>query len=160
MCYSKGHTYKYVHKTYLYVCTMNVQCTFIWICIIYCNTQVIDRVWRNYDFNFDNVPYAMLTLFSCGTGEGWPMWVYILKKLWLTTVQNTLYLSWHGTSNNKFNPLAAKGCKCMPIEITKWYIATHSLYWAFSVCRLVDSFITFTKVLLFIYLPPSADPEG
>uniref|UniRef100_A0A7M5WIZ7 Voltage-dependent calcium channel alpha-1 subunit IQ domain-containing protein n=2 Tax=Clytia hemisphaerica TaxID=252671 RepID=A0A7M5WIZ7_9CNID len=37
------------------------------------DAMVIDRVWTNYDFNFDNVGLAMLTLFSCGSGEGWPV---------------------------------------------------------------------------------------
>ncbi|XP_057298022.1 voltage-dependent L-type calcium channel subunit alpha-1S-like isoform X2 [Hydractinia symbiolongicarpus] len=31
------------------------------------------REWKNYPFHFDHVLRAMLTLFSCGTGEGWPI---------------------------------------------------------------------------------------
>ncbi|CAM4922480.1 unnamed protein product [Rotaria socialis] len=31
-----------------------------------------DRMWEPYDFTYDNVPKAMLTLFTVQTGEGWP----------------------------------------------------------------------------------------
>ncbi|XP_071506831.1 voltage-dependent calcium channel type A subunit alpha-1-like isoform X9 [Diadema antillarum] len=31
-----------------------------------------DRVWSRYDFNYDNVALAFLTLFTVSTGEGWP----------------------------------------------------------------------------------------
>jgi len=34
--------------------------------------QVKDREWKKHKFNFDNVPHAMLALFSSSTGEGWP----------------------------------------------------------------------------------------
>lgn len=30
------------------------------------------RVWEAYDFTYDSVPQAMLTLFTVQTGEGWP----------------------------------------------------------------------------------------
>ncbi|XP_051976308.1 probable voltage-dependent N-type calcium channel subunit alpha-1B [Xyrauchen texanus] len=30
------------------------------------------RVWRKYDFHYDNVLWAFLTLFTVSTGEGWP----------------------------------------------------------------------------------------
>ena len=33
--------------------------------------QQIERVWTNYYFNFDNVPNAMLSLFTVCTLEGW-----------------------------------------------------------------------------------------
>jgi voltage-dependent calcium channel L type alpha-1D len=33
---------------------------------------VKDRDWKNYDFHFDDVPKAMLTLFTVSTFEGWP----------------------------------------------------------------------------------------
>jgi voltage-dependent calcium channel L type alpha-1D len=33
---------------------------------------VKDREWKNYDFHFDDVPKAMLTLFTVSTFEGWP----------------------------------------------------------------------------------------
>ena len=32
----------------------------------------LDRVWSTYDYNYDNVPKALLTLFTMSTGEGWP----------------------------------------------------------------------------------------
>ncbi|XP_053380538.1 voltage-dependent calcium channel type A subunit alpha-1-like isoform X4 [Mercenaria mercenaria] len=34
--------------------------------------SVEDRQWRRQDFHYDNVMYAMLTLFTVTTGEGWP----------------------------------------------------------------------------------------
>jgi hypothetical protein len=30
------------------------------------------RTWEPYDFTYDSVPQAMLTLFTVQTGEGWP----------------------------------------------------------------------------------------
>ncbi|XP_066568568.1 calcium channel, voltage-dependent, N type, alpha 1B subunit, a [Amia ocellicauda] len=30
------------------------------------------RVWKKYDFHYDNVLWAFLTLFTVSTGEGWP----------------------------------------------------------------------------------------
>jgi len=34
--------------------------------------QELPRVWHNQDFNFDNVAFGMLTLFTVATFEGWP----------------------------------------------------------------------------------------
>jgi len=34
------------------------------------------RQWETWDFGYDNVAAAMLTLFAVQTGEGWPAWVY------------------------------------------------------------------------------------
>jgi voltage-dependent calcium channel L type alpha-1D len=34
--------------------------------------NVKDREWVNYSFHFDDVPKAMLTLFTVSTFEGWP----------------------------------------------------------------------------------------
>ncbi|XP_030625015.1 voltage-dependent N-type calcium channel subunit alpha-1B [Chanos chanos] len=31
------------------------------------------RVWKKYEFHYDNVLWAFLTLFTVSTGEGWPM---------------------------------------------------------------------------------------
>ncbi|CAB1332640.1 unnamed protein product, partial [Coregonus sp. 'balchen'] len=31
-----------------------------------------DREWRKYEFHYDNVLWAFLTLFTVSTGEGWP----------------------------------------------------------------------------------------
>ncbi len=31
------------------------------------------REWRKYEFHYDNVLWAFLTLFTVSTGEGWPM---------------------------------------------------------------------------------------
>ena len=33
------------------------------------------REWKKYDFHYDNVAWALLTLFTVSTGEGWPQWV-------------------------------------------------------------------------------------
>ena len=30
------------------------------------------REWRKYEFHYDNVLWAFLTLFTVSTGEGWP----------------------------------------------------------------------------------------
>ena len=30
------------------------------------------REWKKYDFHYDNVAWALLTLFTVSTGEGWP----------------------------------------------------------------------------------------
>lgn len=35
------------------------------------------REWKKYDFHYDNVLWALLTLFTVSTGEGWPQYVYI-----------------------------------------------------------------------------------
>ncbi|XP_048457962.1 probable voltage-dependent R-type calcium channel subunit alpha-1E [Rhincodon typus] len=34
--------------------------------------KVVDREWKRYDFHYDNVIWALLTLFTVSTGEGWP----------------------------------------------------------------------------------------
>jgi hypothetical protein len=34
--------------------------------------RVYDRVWKNMDFNFDDVSQGMLSLFAVSTFEGWP----------------------------------------------------------------------------------------
>ncbi|XP_051866999.1 probable voltage-dependent R-type calcium channel subunit alpha-1E [Pristis pectinata] len=34
--------------------------------------KVVDREWKRYDFHYDNVVWALLTLFTVSTGEGWP----------------------------------------------------------------------------------------
>jgi len=34
--------------------------------------DVKTREWKRWDFHYDNVAYAMLTLFAVQTGEGWP----------------------------------------------------------------------------------------
>ncbi|XP_060591923.1 voltage-dependent calcium channel type A subunit alpha-1-like isoform X8 [Ruditapes philippinarum] len=34
--------------------------------------KVEERLWARQDFHYDNVMYAMLTLFTVTTGEGWP----------------------------------------------------------------------------------------
>ena len=39
--------------------------------------EVKPRVWDVYEFNYDNVAKAMLTLFAVQTGEGWPEYVSI-----------------------------------------------------------------------------------
>lgn len=33
------------------------------------------REWKKYEFHYDNVLWAFLTLFTVSTGEGWPVWV-------------------------------------------------------------------------------------
>eukprot|EP00794_Sanderia_malayensis_P016877 gene16877-18582_t len=40
--------------------------------------KIVPRIWKNYDFNFDKVSNAMLTLFSSATGEGWPQVMQIM----------------------------------------------------------------------------------
>lgn len=30
------------------------------------------REWKLYEFHYDNVAWALLTLFTVSTGEGWP----------------------------------------------------------------------------------------
>lgn len=30
------------------------------------------REWKKYDFHYNNVAWALLTLFTVSTGEGWP----------------------------------------------------------------------------------------
>jgi len=30
------------------------------------------REWKKYEFHYDNVAWALLTLFTVSTGEGWP----------------------------------------------------------------------------------------
>ncbi|XP_062855053.1 calcium channel, voltage-dependent, L type, alpha 1S subunit, b [Trichomycterus rosablanca] len=40
------------------------------------DTEISQRQWVNYDFNFDNVLKAMLALFTVSTFEGWPELLY------------------------------------------------------------------------------------
>uniref|UniRef100_A0A8C4HEF6 Voltage-dependent L-type calcium channel subunit alpha n=1 Tax=Dicentrarchus labrax TaxID=13489 RepID=A0A8C4HEF6_DICLA len=40
------------------------------------DTVLAQRVWLNSDFNFDNVLYGMLALFTVSTFEGWPKLLY------------------------------------------------------------------------------------
>lgn len=37
--------------------------------------DIKDREWTNNPLNYDNVPEAMLTLFTVSTFEGWPGYV-------------------------------------------------------------------------------------
>ncbi|XP_043941319.1 voltage-dependent R-type calcium channel subunit alpha-1E-like isoform X1 [Protopterus annectens] len=34
--------------------------------------EVKDREWKRHDFHYDNIIWALLTLFTVSTGEGWP----------------------------------------------------------------------------------------
>ncbi|XP_021564273.1 voltage-dependent P/Q-type calcium channel subunit alpha-1A, partial [Carlito syrichta] len=44
-----------------------------------------DREWRKYEFHYDNVLWALLTLFTVSTGEGWPQ---VLKHSVDATFEN------------------------------------------------------------------------
>ncbi|CAM9579129.1 unnamed protein product [Lampetra fluviatilis] len=37
------------------------------------SVRVEQREWRRYEFNYDNVFQALMTLFTVSTGEGWPL---------------------------------------------------------------------------------------
>lgn len=37
--------------------------------------EVKRREWKRHEFHYDNVIWALLTLFTVSTGEGWPQWV-------------------------------------------------------------------------------------
>lgn len=58
------------------------------------------REWKKYDFHYDNVAWALLTLFTVSTGEGWPQWVYSnkhsllqhIRPFWLAITFLCLYL--------------------------------------------------------------------
>jgi len=39
--------------------------------------EVVPREWDKWEFHYDNVANAMLTLFAVQTGEGWPLYVLI-----------------------------------------------------------------------------------
>ena len=39
--------------------------------------DVEPRRWQRWEFHYDNVLDAFLTLFTVQTGEGWPTWVFI-----------------------------------------------------------------------------------
>ncbi|XP_076740743.1 calcium channel, voltage-dependent, P/Q type, alpha 1A subunit, b isoform X7 [Maylandia zebra] len=43
------------------------------------------REWKKYDFHYDNVAWALLTLFTVSTGEGWPQ---VLKHSVDSTFEN------------------------------------------------------------------------
>lgn len=53
------------------------------VCVLISRGQYLDyekeeveaqpRQWKKYDFHYDNVLWALLTLFTVSTGEGWPM---------------------------------------------------------------------------------------
>ena len=34
--------------------------------------QVKERDWKRWEFNFDTIGNAVVTLFTSSTGEGWP----------------------------------------------------------------------------------------
>lgn len=40
--------------------------------------SVQPREWKRWQFHYDNVFHAVLTLFTVQTGEGWPAYVYQL----------------------------------------------------------------------------------
>lgn len=37
--------------------------------------EVKGREWKRHEFHYDNIIWALLTLFTVSTGEGWPQWV-------------------------------------------------------------------------------------
>jgi hypothetical protein len=41
------------------------------------------REWANSKFHFDNVPQALLTLFTVATFEGWP--TYVSERIYIST---------------------------------------------------------------------------
>ena len=41
--------------------------------------EVKKREWKRHEFNYDNVMWALLTLFTVSTGEGWPQYVLSLS---------------------------------------------------------------------------------
>ncbi len=42
----------------------------------YKEPKVEDRKWQRWDFHYDNVLEALLTLFTVQTTEGWTLYVY------------------------------------------------------------------------------------
>lgn len=40
--------------------------------------EVKKREWKRHEFHYDNVMWALLTLFTVSTGEGWPQYVITL----------------------------------------------------------------------------------
>ena len=34
--------------------------------------NIENRIWKKWEFHYDNVLFAMLALFTVQTGEGWP----------------------------------------------------------------------------------------
>jgi len=44
------------------------------------NPFIMQREWKNSDFNFDDVAQGMLTLFTVATFEGWPGFVMSLTS--------------------------------------------------------------------------------
>ncbi|KAJ8283249.1 hypothetical protein COCON_G00020990 [Conger conger] len=56
--------------------------------LVYVNDDEVKaqkRVWKKYDFHYDNVLWALLTLFTVSTGEGWPL---VLKHSVDATYEN------------------------------------------------------------------------
>ncbi|XP_065811382.1 calcium channel, voltage-dependent, P/Q type, alpha 1A subunit, b isoform X11 [Labrus bergylta] len=47
--------------------------------------KALKREWKKYDFHYDNVAWALLTLFTVSTGEGWPQ---VLKHSVDSTYEN------------------------------------------------------------------------
>lgn len=41
------------------------------------------REWKRHEFHYDNVIWALLTLFTVSTGEGWPQWVSDRFPCWM-----------------------------------------------------------------------------
>lgn len=53
-------------------CTSGLNLTYEEVLISPGILQAKDRSWSKQEYNFDNVLYAMLALFTSSTGEGWP----------------------------------------------------------------------------------------
>ena len=58
-------------------CTSGLNLTYEEVLISRGILQEKDRSWSKHQYNFDNVLYAMLALFTSSTGEGWPAWVFV-----------------------------------------------------------------------------------
>lgn len=43
--------------------------------------EVKRREWKRHEFHYDNVIWALLTLFTVSTGEGWPQWVKLDRNI-------------------------------------------------------------------------------
>lgn len=72
-----------VNKPYEYYKTSCDTCIFKCTSVVSCcrgyyidygkdKKEVKKRDWKRHDFHYDNVIWALLTLFTVSTGEGWP----------------------------------------------------------------------------------------
>lgn len=98
----------------------------------YSQTEILTRQWQRYDWNFDDIGNAMVTLFTSSTGEGWP--------------------------SVMFNAIDATGLDTGPVENNKPEIA---LFFLFFVIIMSFFFLNiFVALIILTFQEEGAKEEG